>query len=226
MGHLVIPTYFKLKTRCRSRKSVIAKAYARALKKVIDYKAGPGTGKKTCMGGVLDDIHYIQAYLNPLYKNLSLSGVSNEKVTEIHSKVDAYLDGLKIEIPEYFPGHSGEELQQNDDSVASDSDKELFVRNTQKQRVSNTERQKWLRYKHDAIKLKEYKNNSTPFWESTGRKLFPGHAILYYRFATKHPSECSVERFFSVSGFLTKYKRGRTSMETCKAVTLRHLWNL
>ena len=226
VGHLVIPTYYKLKNRSRSRKSVISRAYARALRKVIDYKAGRGRGKKTCMGGILDDIHYIQAYLNPLYKNLSLIGVSSEKVREIHSKVDAYLDGLKIELPDMFLGHSEDKEQQSDESEASDSDKDLFVRNTQRQRVSNTERQKWLKYKHDEIKLREYKNDSTPFWECTGRKLFPGHAILYYRFAPKHPSECSVERFFSVSGFLTKYKRGRTSMETCKAVTLRHLWNM
>ena len=55
---------------------------------------------------------------------------------------------------------------------------------------------RWLDYKHDETRITDYKYDGTPFWETTGRKLFPGLSVIYYRTATKHLSEAMVERFF------------------------------
>ena len=56
------------------------------MNKVIDFKAGRGTGRKTCLGGTVDDIHFIQSYLNPVYKNLQKIGVPYEKSSKYTRK--------------------------------------------------------------------------------------------------------------------------------------------
>ena len=79
VGHLVQPTYWKLKTRIKDAKKAVGKQWNRAMASVIDMKAGKGTGKRTCFGEIIDDIHLVQSFLNPLYKDLAKIGVSRKK---------------------------------------------------------------------------------------------------------------------------------------------------
>ena len=165
------------------------------------------------------DVHYIQAFLNPVYKHLKKIGVSKASVQAIYAKIDLLLEGIQAELPDLF-----NQEEENDKSIEGDSDKELVALSTQKQKVETGERYRWLKYKHDDSKINGYKYDSTPFWEATGRKLFPGLCVLYYRTATKHPTEAIVERFFSASGYITGNRRGATSMESCEAISMRKLW--
>ena len=174
------------------------------------------------MGGVIDDIHLIQSLLNPLYKDLVKIGVSREKTLEIHTKVNDLLDGLIEEFPEMrSESKSADEMVSPEKSV--DSDEDLFKAQSHRLR-GTTELKQWLKYNHDASALKDLKFDSTPFWESSGRKLFPGLALLYYRFATKHASEAMIERFFSLAGYITSGRRANTGVQLAKATTMRHLW--
>ena len=56
------------------------------MNKVIELIVGPGTGRKTCLGGTVDDIHLRQSYLNPVYKNLQKIGVPYEKSSKYTRK--------------------------------------------------------------------------------------------------------------------------------------------
>ena len=191
---------------------------SKALKTVIDWKSGPGTGRRTCLGGTLDDIHFIQAYLNPVYKHLKKLGVPRRTVVLIHSKVDLLVECIKTELPHLFSVDEPQiEPVANEDE---DSDAELIAQNTQKQKINKSERERWLAYKHNEEDIKQYKYDSTEFWEKTGMKLFLAHAILYYRVATKHPSEALVERFFSTSKYVTGNKRGKTGLESMRAISM------
>ena len=222
VGHLVLPIYNKFKSRHMKTSNVIAKSWTKALKTVIDWKAGPGTGRRTCLGGTLDDIHLIQAYLNPLYKHLKISGIQRRRVMQIHSEVDLLMESIKTELPQLFPADEPQiEPVANEDEV---SDAELIALNTQKQKINKSERERWLDYKHDEEDIKQYKYDSTKFWEKTGRKLFLSHAILYYRVATKHPAEALVERFFSTSKYVTGNKRGKTGLESMRTISMRSIW--
>ena len=55
--------------------------------KVVDLKAGVGSGRVTCLGGGLDDIHFIQAMLNPLTRKLDRFGVKESEVHRIEKKL-------------------------------------------------------------------------------------------------------------------------------------------
>ena len=221
VGHLVLPIHQKFKngTRVRALSSDVAMEWCRGMRKVIDLKSGPGTGRKTCLGGTLDDIHYIQSFLNPVYKHLDKIGVSRARIQTIYAKIDDVLQGIQDELPELFI--QGDE---ESNSTEGDSDRELLALSTQKQKVEKGERYLWLKYKHNVSKIGGYKYDSTPFWENTGRKLFPGLCVLYYRTATKHPTEAIVERFFSAAGYITGNRRGATSMESCQAIAMRKIW--
>merc|ERR1712061_731775 len=101
----------------------------------IDLKTDKGSGRRTCLCGILDNIHYIQAYLNTVYKQLGLIGVPSLKVRDIHALVEEFINGIKQEIPDLFvsgeiKGQFANNLEFNQD----DSDEELFKRNTQKQK--------------------------------------------------------------------------------------------
>ena len=209
-------------------KSDVAKTWNKALSGVIDDKAVPGSGRRTCMGGTLDNIHYVQAFLHPLYKNLRKIGVPTKKITEVHGIIDDMLEGLKMEFPEMFPGNdeSGVDGEaEGEQSRHSDSDEQLIKHRSQALK-GETERERWLKMKMNATEMRSLKFDVTPFWERSGRELFPGLALLYYRTATKHPSEALVERFFSVAGYITAPRRGRAGVQLTKATTMRHLWKL
>ena len=136
--------------------------------------------------------------------------------------MDVLGNSIKAELPQLFP--SDESSNDSDVNEGTDSDAELFAMNTQKQRINKTERERWLKYKHNEEDIKNYKYDSTRFWETTGRTLFLGHAILYYRMATKHPSEALVERFFSTSGYVTGSRRGKTGLQSMLAISMRSIW--
>ena len=128
-------------------------------------------------------------------------------------------------MPDIFPViETGEEKSVADKLSDSDSDENLYSVQSQAMRKPG-ERENWIKYKFNKVQLKKLKYDATPFWQEAGKKLFPGLAMLYYRMATKHPSEAQVERFFSVAGFITSDRRARTGVPQTKAVTMRHVWD-
>ena len=201
--------------------SPIALEWATALRKVIDKKAGAGTGRKTCLGGIITEVHLIQTYLNPFYKHLP--DVNESVIADIHQLVDTLIAGIVEETGDNLFSNSREEkanADQLNDNL--DSDDELLVSMQNDDDNNSDERSIWLSMKH--AHAKRWRDNSTGFWETDGRKKLPHHALLYYRMATKHPSEAWAERFFSIAGFVCSSRRCNTGLESCRAVVMRHLW--
>jgi len=221
-GHLVYPIYLKLRKRQDMVSSPIALEWAHALKKVIDLKAGVGTGRRTCLGGVISNLHLIQTYLNPYYKHLP--DVEESKVTEIHQMVDKLISGIAEELGGNVSSNYSPEAKENGDQLNDnlDSDDELVISRHIDDENMSDERSMWLAMKHQ--KAKRWRENSTQFWETEGRRKLPLHAMLYYRMATKHPSEAWAERFFSLAGLVCRSRRGRTGIDSCRAIVMRHLW--
>ena len=76
--------YFFLKSRCETPSdNLVTQAVRESIAEVLDFQAGQGTGRKTCLGGGLDIMHYLQLFLNPVGKNLSDWGVPPEKAEEV-----------------------------------------------------------------------------------------------------------------------------------------------
>ena len=170
-------------------------------------------------------MHYIQTFLNPLYKNLAKIGVKRTKVSEIHLLIDDLVEGLYEEFPDLLSGNENDSENKDDEKKAIDSDDELYILQTQRIR-GPSERVRWLKYKSDPVELRSLKLDSTPFWEGIGKELFPGLGLLYYRTATKHASEALIERFFSAAGYITAARRARAGIALTKATTMRHLWKM
>ena len=193
---------------------------------MLDLKAGRKKGRRTCFGGILDDIHLIQAFLNPLYKDLSQLGVDRKRRTEIYSLLDDILESLSSEFPTTNDNTNESESVVTQDPLENpeyDSDEELYRQQSQKLKGPN-EREKWMSFKLDEASLLKFKYDSTPFWESRGKKLFPLLALRYYRTATKHASEALIERYFSIAGYVTSGCRASMGHKQMTATTIRHLW--
>jgi len=212
-GHLVYPIYVKLKRRSQLARSDVGKQFAKAVEAVIDFKMGKGTGRRTCLGGIISDLHLLQTYLNPMYKHLP--DLDPRNVTWTHELVDKLIAGIAQEFPHLPLDHEVKSEQSGDDS-----DDGLLQHSFESNAVP--ERIRWLKLEHG--NPKKYRLDSTAFWENEGREKFPCHALLYYRLATKHPSEAWAERFFSLAGYITSNRRVRMGIDVCRATVMRSMW--
>ena len=67
----------------------------------------------------MDNIHYIQAFLNPVYKHLKKIGVLNARIQTLYKKIEKILQGIRRELPQLF-----NESEDEANSSEGDSDKD------------------------------------------------------------------------------------------------------
>ena len=93
-GHRVVMAYCTIQKHCRKKSKHKTKQDIReALLSVLDLKKGSGSGKKTCLGGGLDMIHWIQFFLNPLCREMEQDwGVSHGKANEVETHIENLLN--------------------------------------------------------------------------------------------------------------------------------------
>ena len=81
----------------------------------------------------MDNIHYIQAFLNPVYKHLKKIGVPNARIQRLYKKIEKILQGIRRELPQLFNKSEDEA-----NSAEEDSDKDSCIKYTKNRRLKKT----------------------------------------------------------------------------------------